>query len=134
MRFQRAAQPLKLDGPDAAYEFFAGCFAESDPARECLWVAHVDRQANCIGLSRYYGDGYSTSFPVRAIIAEMITNGSSGIVLAHNHPSGNPRPSHSDCIATRKLASAAQAIDCTILDHLVFGGNGFASFRNLGLL
>ena len=134
MRFQRAAQPLKLDRPEAARELFAGCFAESDPARECLWVAHVDEQANCIGLSRHDGDACSTGFPIRSIIADAAMLCSSGILLAHNHPSDEPQPSHSDCIATRKLAVAAQAIDCTIVDHLVFARSGFKSFRDLGLL
>jgi hypothetical protein len=45
MRYQRAENPLQLDGLSAAKAFFAGCFAESDPTRECLWVAHVDAKA-----------------------------------------------------------------------------------------
>ena len=42
MRYQRAELPLKLDGLAAARDFFSGCFADADPARESLWVAHVD--------------------------------------------------------------------------------------------
>jgi DNA repair protein RadC len=57
-----------------------------------------------------------------------------GIVLAHNHPSGDSRPSESDCRATRRLASAVEALDCAILDHLVFAGPECASLRKLGLL
>ena len=48
MRYQRAELPLKLDGLAAARRFFAGCFADGDPARESLWVAHVDEQARCL--------------------------------------------------------------------------------------
>jgi DNA repair protein RadC len=55
-------------------------------------------------------------------------------VLAHNHPSGDSTPSEADCRATRRLASAAEALDCAILDHLVFGGKECSSLRALGLL
>jgi DNA repair protein RadC len=134
MRYQRAELPLKLDGLAAAREFFAGCFADSDPARENLWVAHVDDQLRCLHLSRHVGDEAGASFPVRKIIADAAQFGSAGILLAHNHPSGDARPSDSDCRSTRRLASAAKAIDCTILDHLVFAGAECTSFRRIGLL
>ena len=134
MRYQRAAQPLKLDGPDAARAFFAGCFAESDPARECLWVAHVDRQLNCIHLSRHEGDAHMAGFPVKTIVADAALHDSAGIILAHNHPSGDSRPSKSDCLATRRLATAAEALGCAVIDHFVFGAADFSSFRKLGLL
>jgi DNA repair protein RadC len=55
-------------------------------------------------------------------------------VLAHNHPSGDPRPSQSDLRSTRRLATAAEALDCTILDHLVFAGAECTSLRRLGYL
>ena len=134
MRYQRAETPLKLDGLAAATAFFSGCFADSDPARESLWVAHVDEQARCVHLSRHDGDATGADFPVRAIIADAAEHCSAGIVLAHNHPSGDPTPSDSDRRATRRLASAAQGLDCSILDHLVFAGGRCSSFRRLGLL
>jgi DNA repair protein RadC len=134
MRYQRAELPLKLTGLAAAREFFAGCFADSDPDRESLWVAHVDDQLRCLHLSRHTGDETGTAFPVGRIIADAAQFGSAGIVLAHNHPSGDSTPSDSDCRATRRLASAAEAIDCTILDHLVFAGRECTSFRRIGLL
>ena len=134
MRYQRAELPLKLDGLAAAQEFFAGCIADSDPTRESLWVAHVDRKARCVHLSRHAGDETGASFPLREIIADAAAHGSAGIVLAHNHPSGDPSPSDPDCRTTRRLAAAAKALDCAILDHLVFGGRECTSLRRLGYL
>jgi DNA repair protein RadC len=134
MRYQRAELPLKLDGLAAAKSFFAGCMADSNPERENLWVAHVDDQARCLHVSRHEGDEGSADFPLRAIIADAATHGSAGIVLAHNHPSGDARPSDSDRQATRCLAVAAEALDCTVLDHLVFGGTECTSLRRLGYL
>jgi len=134
MRYQRADSPLKLDRLGAARAFFAGCFADTKPDRESLWVAHLDQEARCVHLSRYPGDQAGADFPIRQIMWEAVANESAAILLAHNHPSGDPRPSHRDCRETRKLASAAEALDCTILDHLVFAGDDCTSFRQLGLL
>jgi len=134
MRYQRAEHPLKLDGLAAARSFFATCLAESDPTRESLWVAHVDEQARCLHVTRHDGDETGADFPLRQIIADAAEHGSAGIVLAHNHPSGDARPSDADCRATRRLASAAEALDCAVLDHLVFAGDDCTSFRRIGLL
>ncbi len=134
MRYQRAEHPLKLDGLAAARSFFASCLAESDPTRESLWVAHVDEQARCLHVTCHDGDETGADFPLRQIIADAAEHGSAGIVLAHNHPSGDSRPSDADCRATRRLASAAEALDCAVLDHLVFAGDDCTSFRRIGLL
>jgi DNA repair protein RadC len=134
MRYQRAELPLKLDGLAAARTFFAGCIADSDLRSESLWVAHVDDQARCLHVTRHCGSAWETSLPLRQIIADAVLYGSAGIILAHNHPSGDSTPSESDCRATRRLACAAEALDCAIVDHLVFAGGACSSFRRMGLL
>lgn len=113
---------------------FADCFAESDPAAESVCVAHFNADADCIHLSRHTGDTWGVDFPLRDIIADVVQLGSTSIIIAHNHPSGDCRPSDADCRATRRLLSAAEAIDCKVVDHLVFAGNECTSFRTLGLL
>ncbi len=134
MRSRRADLPLKLRGPDGARSLFAGCFADCDPAEETVWVAHLDERQYCLHLSRHRGDASGVDFPIRSIIADAAQRGSAAILLAHNHPSGDCRPSAADCRATRLLVSAAEALDCRVLDHLVFAGDECASFRSLGLL
>ena len=134
MRYQRAQLPLKLDGLAAARKFFGDCLAEGDPARESLWVAHVDDKTRCVHVSCHEGEESGGAFPIRDIIADALAHHSAGIVLAHNHPSGDARPSDSDCRATRRLATAAEALDCTVLDHLVFAGDECTSLRRLGYL
>lgn len=72
--------------------------------------------------------------PIRDIIVDAARLGSSGVVLAHNHPSGDATPSSADCRATRKLARAAEALDLAVLDHLIFAGRDCSSMRRLGFL
>ena len=134
MQYRRVEAPLKLDGLASAKSFFAGCLEGSNLSLESLLVAHVDDQARCLHVSRHQGDESGTEFPLRTIIADAAEHGSAAIILAHNHPSGDPRPSRSDCISTRRLAAAAEALDCTILDHLVFGGRDCSSMRAMGYL
>jgi DNA repair protein RadC len=134
MRHQRVDLPLKLDGLNAARQFFAGCLADQDPDRESLWVAHVDDQSRCLHVSRHQGHESGADFPLREIIVHAVEHGSAAIILAHNHPSGDARPSDSDCRATRRLVTAAAALDCAVLDHLVFAGAECTSFRRMGLL
>src|SRR5688500_8264938 len=106
MRFQRAESPALLDGHEAARRFFAACFTVKEP-RERLWVAHVDGSARCLHVEHYDGEPESVAMPVRNIIIDAARYGSSGVVLAHNHPGGDSTPSKADCLATRKLARAA---------------------------
>ena len=134
MKVQRAETPAILAGHKAARDFFAPCFANGAMARERLWVAHVDDAARCLDLSRYDGDHTSVGLPVRSIIADAVRLGSAAILLAHNHPSGDATPSDMDRRMTRKLAAAVEAIDCAIVDHLVFSTNEVRSFRQMGLL
>jgi DNA repair protein RadC len=134
MRYQPAELPLKLGGLSVARDFFAGCLAENDTRRESLWVARVDDQARCLHVSCHDRDEYGAAFPIREIIVDAARHGSAGILLAHNHPSGDARPSDSDCRATRRLATAAEALDCTVVDHLIFAGVDCTSLRRLGYL
>lgn len=134
MRYQRAESPARLNGHEAARRFFASCFDAGDPSREQLLVAHVDDAARCLHLGQYAGQLDSIEMPIRSIITDAARLGSVGVVLAHNHPSGDAQPSGDDCRATRKLARAAEALDLTILDHLIFGGDDCSSMRRMGLL
>jgi len=134
MRYQRAETPALLNGHEAALRFFAPCFKGADQSGEQLLVAHVDSAALCIHVEHYLGEATSVDLPVRQIVADAARFGSAGVILAHNHPSGDCRPSNSDFRATRKLARAGEAVDLVILDHLVFAGSGCSSMRRMGLI
>ena len=135
MRYQRVESPALLNGHEAARRFFASCFSPDDVATERLWVAHVDRTAQCIHLDRFEGEAASVGLPVRSIVADAARLGSVGVVLAHNHPSGDAQPSAADCRATRALSQAGETIDLTVLDHLIFAAGGQChSMRRMGLL
>ena len=56
------------------------------------------------------------------------------VILAHNHPSGDPVPSGADIEMTGQIKAALSALNIALHDHVIIGGQDHASFRNLGLL
>ena len=75
-----------------------------------------------------------TPYDVREVIARAIALGATALIIVHNHPSGDARPSDSDCRATRRLVAAVEPLDCAVLDHLIFAGDDCTSLRQLGYL
>lgn len=70
----------------------------------------------------------------RELVRRALDVGASGMILAHNHPSGDPTPSNSDFAITRDISEAARLFDIRLLDHLVVGRLGCYSFRAQGHL
>lgn len=70
----------------------------------------------------------------RAVFAAVLPHQPSSIVLAHNHPSGDPEPSLLDVNLTRTLASGARELGITLADHIIIAGDSHASFLQKGLL
>jgi DNA repair protein RadC len=124
---------LVATAQDAA-ELFRPLF---DSARgEKLAVAFLDRERAVIEV-REMGEGAGTDevvMPVRRIMEEALRLGAAGLVVAHNHPSGNASPSAADLEATRELADVASRLGVRVHDHLIFAGGEMVSLRGMGLL
>jgi DNA repair protein RadC len=103
-------------------------------AEESIAVLHLDSAGRVLGTGRFRGEPDEAELPLRAIIAEALGLGAEAMVVAHNHPSGDPSPSALDCEATSALAETARRVGIRLLDHLVFAGGEMRSFRELGLL
>jgi DNA repair protein RadC len=72
--------------------------------------------------------------PIRLIVLDALAIDAAGVVMAHNHPSGDPTPSGEDRTFTRRLARALDAVGVRLIDHLVLAGSETESFRRIGLL
>jgi DNA repair protein RadC len=68
----------------------------------------------------------------REIILRAMEVGSTALIVVHNHPSGDPKPSREDIAFTRRLITACSAVDIAVLDHLIIGRMGHTSLRALG--
>ncbi len=70
----------------------------------------------------------------REILKRALLCNAVGIILYHNHPSGDPTPSREDREFTRRVSASAEAVGLRLLDHIVVGSAGCVSFREVGLL
>lgn len=122
-----------IDSVEAARGLFAPVFDHAPDER--LYIAYLDAARKLVGLRIRYAvcDG-QVEFPMRDIVADAVTLDATDLILAHNHPSGDPTPSTTDIATTRCLAQVTRPIGITLRDHLVFGGGRFVSFRQRGLL
>ncbi|MGX7924942.1 JAB domain-containing protein [Tsuneonella sp. HG094] len=79
------------------------------------------------------GHAGSIALNYRDLIGRALANGAAGLLLIHNHPSGNPTPSKADVASTRALAALCAPLEITVHDHLVVGGDRVVSMRRTGL-
>lgn len=70
----------------------------------------------------------------REVFRVAIVVGAAGVILAHNHPSGDPTPSADDRVVTEQLVAAGRLLDIPVLDHVIVGHGRFTSFAEAGLL
>ena len=76
---------------------------------------------------------HATVYP-REIIKRALDLGATALIIAHNHPSGDPAPSQEDIDLTKALVVAGRALEIRILDHFVIGSGSWVSFREKGML
>lgn len=102
--------------------------------REQLRVLLLDTK-NCLitVVTLYQGTLSACQVRVAEVLAAALRHNAAGLVVAHNHPSGDASPSPEDVALTRALVSAGALLDVPVLDHLVVAGSGYTSLRERGL-
>lgn len=107
----------------------------SDLNTEEFWIVLLNRANKVIKSYRISSGGISgTVADSRVIFKAAIDNLASAIILAHNHPSGNLKPSQADLNLTKKLSESGNILDIPVLDHIIIAENSYFSFADEGLL
>jgi len=107
----------------------------SDLQHEEFWILLLNRSNQIIDQKRVSSGGISgTVTDVRMILNAAVERLASGIILAHNHPSGNLSPSEADIKITKKIKDAAQMLDLSVLDHLILSDQGYLSMADDNLM
>ncbi|MGB0906039.1 MAG: RadC family protein [Maricaulaceae bacterium] len=103
--------------------------------KEQFRVLFLDRKNRLIA-DEVLGQGTIDRAPVypREILKRVLDLDATAIILAHNHPSGDPTPSQSDIDMTHHIIKAAEAINVTVHDHLIIGRENIVSFKSRGLM
>lgn len=106
-----------------------------DLPHEELWITLTNRAGKVIEKVKISQGGTGeTSADIRLILKAAITALASGIILFHNHPSGNPVPSTHDDLLTQRLQKSAQLMSISLLDHLIISDNLYYSYADEGRL
>ena len=129
---------VQLDSPERICDFFGPQLRHL--SQEQVVVAVLDTRLRHIGTTiASLGTVNEASAHPREVLRPVITRGGYGFILIHNHPSGDPSPSHGDEIATRNLISAANIMNVRFLDHIIIGRPSpgrasYFSFREAGII
>jgi DNA repair protein RadC len=117
------ADALALLGP-----VFVGATAEK------IAVVHLDSERRPLAVREYRGSTDRAELPLREVIEDALRLGSTVLIVAHNHPSGDADPSAEDLRVSRLLGDTARNLGIRLLDHIIFAGAETRSLRELGLL
>jgi DNA repair protein RadC len=102
---------------------------------EEFWVLYLNQKNLVLKKERISAGGITqTVVDPRLIFKHALLEGATGIVLVHNHPSSNLKPSHSDKSITSKIKTAARSLDIEVLDHVIITQKNYFSFAEEGLL
>ncbi|OMJ30688.1 hypothetical protein BSZ14_17455 [Sphingomonas sp. Sph1(2015)] len=101
---------------------------------EAMGIAYLGSERMLLGLRHVAGHSDSVTVPVARIARDAILLGAGAVLIAHNHPDGDTRPSAADLALTRRLAQGLAALDVMLLDHLILGHGSVVSLREEGML
>lgn len=129
--FKRAKIKNSKDAADYARQFYF----DDLMIYESVFILMTNRRNNTCGYAKISQGGISgTVVDIRLILKYAIERLASGIILVHNHPSGNMLPSPQDIQITKKLKEAARWMDISLLDSIIISEDGHYSLADEGLL
>jgi DNA repair protein RadC len=106
-----------------------------DKAKEHFKLVLLNVRNNVVDISTIsVGTANASLVHPREVFKKAIAHSASSVVLAHNHPSGNPEPSEDDVKLTMRLVEAGRLLGIEVLDHIIVTTKGFVSFKERGLM
>ena len=106
-----------------------------DLNHEEFWIMLISRSNKVLAKELVSKGGLNGTVADPKIIFHMaLQHQASALIMVHNHPSGNLKPSREDLVLTKKIADAGRMLDINVLDHLIITDNGYFSFGDEGLL
>ncbi|MDQ0475723.1 MULTISPECIES: DNA repair protein RadC [Chryseobacterium] len=107
----------------------------SDLHTEEFWAIYLNQNNRIVGKGRLSSGGINQSVvDIRILFKTAFEHLATGIVIAHNHPSGNLKPSSEDLRITKQIAEAGKILNIQLLDHLIIAQNSYLSFADENLL
>ncbi|MCM8569536.1 JAB domain-containing protein [Gramella jeungdoensis] len=126
----------KITGSDIAYKLFLSFWSKGTiELQEEFKILLLNRSNHVLGIYPISRGGVSgTLVDPKLVFSVALKCNASNIILAHNHPSGNLKPSKADELLTQKLIKAGSYLDIKVLDHLIITSKGYFSFLDENLI
>jgi DNA repair protein RadC len=125
----------KILSPDDAYNFIKQFYGDDIEIFESVFILLLNQASQTIGYAKISQGGITgTVIDVRLVAKYAVESLAVGVILAHNHPSGNLKPSQADINITEKCKNALAILDIRVSDHIILTNEGYTSFTQLGLL
>ncbi|MDR2886508.1 MAG: DNA repair protein RadC [Bacteroidales bacterium] len=106
-----------------------------DLPHEEFWLLFLNNANRMLAMHRLSLGGMSeTSVDIRLIMKLCLERFAAGLVLCHNHPSGNRQPGNHDMLVTKKIKEGGKMLDITLVDHVIIAGANYYSFADEGVL
>jgi len=104
-----------------------------DPKQEHFLIMYLNQSCHALKVECISNGGTTNVIADPKIVFKNALNiGATCLVMGHNHPSGNPRPSEDDRQLTKKFVAAGKLLDITVIDHIIIGNERYYSFRDHG--
>lgn len=132
-RGEEALEKKKITSSNSVFEFMQPIIGELQ--HEEFWIIYLNNSNKVIQKNQLSKGGITgTLVDVRLVLKNALEVGATGLILAHNHPSGTLKPSEADKQITNKLKLAAESLDIKVLDHLIITEKAYFSFADQNLL
>lgn len=130
---QRGGERVQVCSPEDVAAVYGPLMR--DLKREVFKVVLLNTANVIIGDHNASEGGLATSIvEPRAVFQKAILENAAAVICLHNHPSGNPEPSHEDVRVTRQLVEAGKLVGIPVHDHLIIAGHGYTSLAERGLV
>lgn len=129
------AEKTVLSSFDVQEVFRAHFDGEQIDYKEFFFALYLDQKSKVLGIKKVSECGISSAVvDVRILMQGALLCNASSIIVCHNHPSGNLKPSSQDIAMTGKIKEAAKVLDFTLLDHIILTSESYLSFADEAMI
>lgn len=126
---------VKITSSETAEKYIRQFYGDDLEIFESFFILLLNRANETIGYAKISQGGIvGTVVDKKILLKYVVESLASGVILAHNHPSGNTNPSEADLKITREIKELCNLIDSPVLDHIILTAESFYSFSDNGKL
>lgn len=124
-----------FSNPRSVVDLLKNAFHMADLAEEYVYLLALDAKNNLLGVFEVtHGASCYSYISTKSLYQRALLCGATGIIVAHNHPSGNPQASSADIEVCKKIKNAGELLDIKLLDFIIVGNPDYISFNTENML